>query len=60
MVNQATSRIYRSNGRHYLYLPSDLVGDDRFPFTVGQELFVRIDGEKLVIERAKKGDRTQP
>jgi hypothetical protein len=54
MVNQATAKIYRSNGRHSLYMPSDLVGDDRFPFQVGEELLVRIDGDRLVVEKAKK------
>jgi hypothetical protein len=54
LVNQAGTKIYKSDGRHSIYLPSDLVGDDRFPFTVGQELVVRIDGEKLTVEKAKR------
>jgi hypothetical protein len=54
MVNQVTVKIYRSNGRHSLYLPSDLVGDDRFPFQVGEDLTVRIDGDHLIVEKAKK------
>jgi hypothetical protein len=54
MGNQASSKIYNSSGRHSLYLPSDLVGDDRFPFKVGEELTIRIDGEHLLAEKAKK------
>jgi hypothetical protein len=54
MVNETKTKIYRSNGRHSLYLASDLVGDDRFPFRLGEELTVRIDGDKLLIEKAKK------
>ena len=54
MVNQIKTKIYRSHGRHSLYLASDLVGDDRFPFHVGDELIVRIDAERLIVEKAKK------
>jgi hypothetical protein len=53
MVNQAASKIYRSNGRHSLYLPSDIVSDDRFPFKAGEALQVRIDGERLIVEKPK-------
>jgi hypothetical protein len=55
VVNQAKTKIYRSNGRHSVYLPSDLVGDDRFPFQLGEDLTVRIEGERLTLEKAKKG-----
>lgn len=54
MVNQAGTKIYKSNGRHSIYLPSDLVGDDRFPLQVGEELTVRIDEDHLVVEKVKK------
>ncbi|MGA2460357.1 MAG: hypothetical protein ABSF82_02935 [Candidatus Bathyarchaeia archaeon] len=57
MVNQAGSKIYRSKGRHSLYLPSSIVGDDRFPFKVGEELMVRIEGERLVVEKLR-GSKT--
>ena len=54
LVNEARTKIYRSNGRNSLYLPSTLVGDDRFPFQVGEELTVRIQGEELIVEKARK------
>ena len=54
VVNQAKTKIYRSNGRHSVYLPSDLVGDDRFPFRLGEELGARIESDRLILERAKK------
>ena len=53
MVKEASTKIYRSDGRHSIYLPSQVVGDDRFPFRVGEELTVRIDGDCLVIESKK-------
>ena len=54
MVNSARTKMYKSKGRHSVYLPSDLVGDDRFPFQPKEELTVRIEGDRLILERAKK------
>jgi hypothetical protein len=30
------------------------MGDDRFPFKVGEELTARIEGDHLILEKAKK------
>ena len=35
-----------------LYIPADVVKDSLFPFSPDQEVVVRIDGKKLVIEGA--------
>jgi hypothetical protein len=53
MAKEATAKIYKSNGRHSLYLPSDLIGDDRFPLQVGEDLIIRIDGDHLIVEKKK-------
>lgn len=50
MVKEAESRIYRTNGRHYLYLPKDLVTDSNFPIDINRKILIRIDGQKLIIE----------
>jgi len=34
-----------------IYLPTKLVNDSRFPFKDGEDLIVRIDGRKLVINK---------
>lgn len=36
-----------------LYIPADLVKDSSFPFSADQEVVVRIDGRRLVIEESK-------
>jgi len=54
MVLQGETRIYRSNGRHSVYIPAGLVKDSAFPFTLEDDLRIRIDGERLVVEKAKK------
>ena len=34
-----------------LYIPADVVKDSLFPFSANEEVLVRIEGEKLVVER---------
>lgn len=34
-----------------LYIPADVVKDSLFPFSPNEEVIVRIEGDKLVIER---------
>jgi hypothetical protein len=36
-----------------LYIPADIVKDSSFPFNPDQEVVVRIDGKRLVIEGAR-------
>jgi hypothetical protein len=36
-----------------LYIPADLVKDSSFPFEADQEVMVRIDGKRLVVEGAR-------
>lgn len=54
MVDTARVRIYEVKGRHSVHLPSMLIRDSAFPFHKGDELQVRIDGEKLVLEKIRK------
>ena len=35
-----------------LYIPADVVKDSSFPFSPDQEVLIRIDGRKLVVEGA--------
>ena len=34
-----------------LYIPADVVKDSLFPFSANEEVLVRIEGSKLVVER---------
>jgi hypothetical protein len=36
-----------------LYIPADVVKDSSFPFNPDEEVTVRIDGKRLVIEGAR-------
>jgi hypothetical protein len=54
MANKVKVRIYEVQGRHTVNLPSQLINDSAFPFKVKEELHARIDGDRLIIERAGK------
>lgn len=51
MARQSETKIYKTDSRHTLYLKNDIVNDSNFPFQIGQTLIVRIEGDKLIIER---------
>jgi len=50
MVKEAESKIYRTNGRHYLYLPKDLITDSNFPLDIRKKIVIRINGNHLIVE----------
>lgn len=53
MASEATTKIRVAQGRHTLYLPTDLVRDSTFPFKPEEDaLVVRVDGARLVVEKA--------
>ena len=56
MVQEATGRFgSASRGKTgIIYVPADLVKDSTFPFSIGDSLHIRIDGERLIIEKTSK------
>lgn len=54
MARQTSAKIQEYKGRHTLYLQKELVNDSAFPFKVGEDLVVEIEGEKLQISRPRK------
>lgn len=51
MVRQSETKIRRVDSRHTIYLKTDLINDSNFPFKVGEPLIVRIEEDKLIIEK---------
>jgi hypothetical protein len=51
-----TERVVTAKGHHYtqmvLYVPKDLVKDSQFPFKAGQDLTMRIEGGRVILEKA--------
>jgi len=54
MVKEALTKIQQVGSRHTLYLQKDLVNDSVFPFKPKEQLLVRIEGNRLIIEKPKK------
>lgn len=51
MVRRGLGRLYgHAKGRVVAYLPAGVVGDTSFPFRVGDPVWVRIDGDRVVLE----------
>ncbi len=53
LVNIADTKIHKVDSRHTLYLRKELVEDTSFPFEADESLTVRIDNDRLIIERKK-------
>ena len=55
---EGKGKIYRSGTAHTMFvsIPADVVKDGSFPFDreKGNDVIVRIEGSKLVIEKIKK------
>ncbi len=51
MVNQANVKLYAVKSRHSINLPSEFVRDSAFPFAPNDNLKVKIEGKKIVIEK---------
>lgn len=54
MVTETETKIHAVGSRHTIYLKKDLVNDSAFPFKANEPLLIKIDGERLVIERLNK------
>lgn len=59
MVLKGETKIYTSGGRHSIYVPSGLVNDSAFPFAVGETLTIRIENDRIIVEKVKKSKKDQ-
>jgi len=51
VVDRAETKIYKTDGRHFLYLPKDLITDSQFPLRPGERLTVTFTKTSLIIQR---------
>jgi hypothetical protein len=51
LVRQSETKIHKVDSRHTIYLKTDIINDSNFPFQVGEPLIVKIEKDKLIIER---------
>jgi hypothetical protein len=38
----------------FVYIPKEVASDTSFPFKIGEDVTVRINGERLIIEKREK------
>jgi hypothetical protein len=53
-VLKGETKAYQSDGRFSIYIPAGVMKDSTFPFMPDDRLTIRIDGKRLVIEKAGK------
>lgn len=53
MVAEVKTKIYTNRqGKVFIFLPKKLTQDSAFPFQPGDQIIIRIEGGRLVIEKA--------
>jgi hypothetical protein len=52
MVAQTKTKILEVGSRHTIYLEKGFVEDSAFPFKPGEPISIRVDGKKLIVEKA--------
>jgi hypothetical protein len=53
MVLEGETKMYSSKGRYSIYIPAGLVNDSAFPFTLEDRLRIRVEGNRIVIIKAR-------
>ena len=51
LVNEAKVKMYKVGSRHSINLPSAFVTDSTFPFRPNEELVIRIDGKRIILQK---------
>lgn len=59
MVGQTKTKILKVGSRHTIYLEKAFVEDSAFPFKPNEPLIVKIDDERLIIERVSLQNPTE-
>lgn len=54
MVSKIPVKIYKVGSRHAINLKSNFITDSAFPFQPNEDLIARIDGKRVIIEKARK------
>ncbi|AEA47515.1 hypothetical protein Arcve_1513 [Archaeoglobus veneficus SNP6] len=53
-INRPTKTGGRTYDKFFIYIPTNVAKDSAFPFKPGEEVVIRIDGDRLVIEKTKR------
>lgn len=53
MTDKTKTKLYQAGSRCYIYLQKPFLEDSTFPFKGGDELEIKIEGNKLIVTKAK-------
>lgn len=53
LINRPTKTRKKAYDKFFIYLPTDVVQDSGFPFKAGDNVKVKVDGARLIIEKSK-------
>ena len=53
-INRPTRTGGRTYDKFFIYIPTEVARDGTFPFKEGEEIIIRIDDERLIIEKLEK------
>ena len=56
IINRPTKTGGKTYDKFFIYVPTSVAKDSAFPFNPGEEVVIRIDGDKLVVRRVKKDE----
>lgn len=54
LINRPTKTRTKAYDKFFIYLPTDVATDSGFPFKPGDIVKVKVDGTRLVIEKANE------
>lgn len=54
MTDKTTTKLYQAGPRCYIYLQKSFLDDSTFPFKPNDMVDVKIDGDRLIVTKAKK------
>lgn len=56
-INRPTRTGRKTYDKFFIYVPTEVARDGTFPFKVGDEVFIRVENNKLTIQKATLSPR---
>lgn len=53
-INRPTRTGGRTYDKFFIYIPTEVARDGTFPFQEGEEVIIRIDNKRLIVEKTEK------
>ena len=51
VINRPTKTGSKTYDKYFIYIPTSVAKDSAFPFKPGEKVIIRIEGNKLIIEK---------